>query len=267
MGCIEKVSQAAEKAHSLVCVGLDTDPDKMPEFLASEGDGVYRFNEAIIRSTSDLVCAYKPNSAFYEALGTHGIEMLQKTCETIPEDIPVILDMKRGDISNTALKYAHYAYDILGADAVTVNPYMGFDAVRPFLRSDKCVFILCLTSNTSAQDFQMLETDGVPLYEKVALSAKEWAKEGEVGLVMGATHPEALRKIRSIAGDMPILIPGVGTQGGDIETVIKECGAEPGLTIINSSRGILYSSQGEDYSMAARLSLLNLRTTINHLRE
>ena len=267
MGFIEKVSHAAEKTHSLVCVGLDTDPEKIPAFLASDDDGVYRFNEAIIRATSDLVCAYKPNSAFYEALGTRGIDILQKTCKIIPKEIPLILDIKRGDISNTALKYACYAYDILGADAVTVNPYMGFDAVRPFLRTGKCVFILCLTSNITAQDFQMLETDGVPLYERVAMAAAEWVNEGEIGLVIGATRPEAMRKIRKIIGNMPILVPGVGVQGGDIETVIKECGGNPGMTIINSSRGILYSSKDEDFSEAARSSLLNLRNTINDFRK
>ena len=266
MGFIEKIAHAAEKAQSLVCVGLDTDPEKMPAFLASDDDGVYRFNEAIIRATSDLVCAYKPNSAFYEALGSHGIDMLQNTCETIPPEIPIILDVKRGDISNTALKYAYYAYDILGADAVTVNPYMGFDAVRPFIRTGKCVFILCLTSNKTSQDFQILETDSIPLYERIAMAAAEWAKEGEIGLVMGATRPEAMRKIREITGDMPILVPGVGVQGGDIETVIKECGGNPGMTIINSSRGILYSSKGEDFSQAARLSLLKLRNIINGFR-
>ncbi len=267
MGFIEKISHAAENAQSLVCVGLDTDTEMMPAFLASDDDGVYRFNKAVIRSTSDLVCAYKPNSAFYEALGAKGIDILLRTFEIIPQEIPVILDVKRGDISNTALKYAHYAYDILGADGVTVNPYMGFDAVRPFIRPGKCVFILCLTSNKTAQDFQMLETDGVPLYERVALAAAEWAKEGEIGLVMGASRPEAMRKIREIIGDMPILVPGVGVQGGDIESVVKECGGKPGMTIINSSRSILYSSKGEDFSEAARVSLLNLRNTINDLRE
>ena len=267
MRFIDKITLASEKADSLVCVGLDTDTEKIPAFLASEDDGVYRFNEAIIQSTADLVCAYKPNSAFYEALGSHGIEMLQKTCEIIPPEIPVILDIKRGDISNTALKHAHYAYDMLGADAVTVNPYMGYDAVKPFLKSGKCVFILCLTSNPAAKDFQYLETDGIPLYERVARYAANWANEGEVGMVMGATKPEAMRKIRDIVGDMPILVPGVGAQGGDIETVVKECGGKPGLTIINSSRGILYASNGNDFSDAARLSLSNLRNTINNYRK
>jgi len=267
LGFIEKVKCAAEKANSLVCVGLDTDIEKIPACLASEEDTVYSFNEAIIQSTSELVCAYKPNSAFYEALGSRGIETLQKTCKMIPSEIPVILDIKRGDISNTAVKYADFAYDLIGADAVTVNPYMGFDAVKPFLRTGKCVFVLCITSNDSAKDFQFLDTGDGALYERVAKAAVEWACEGEVGLVVGATKSETMRKIRDIAGDMPILVPGVGAQGGDIEAVIKECGGEPGLTIVNSSRNILYASKEVDFSEAARLILLDLRNKINQFRE
>jgi len=250
LGFIEKVKCAAEKANSLVCVGLDTDIEKIPVCLASEEDAVYNFNEAIIQSTSDLVCAYKPNSAFYEALGSRGIETLQKTCKMIPSEIPVILDIKRGDISNTAVKYADFAY-----------------AVKPFLKSGKCVFVLCITSNDSAKDFQFLDTGEGTLYERVAKAAVEWACEGEVGLVVGATKPETIRKIRDIAGDMPILVPGVGAQGGDIEEVIEGCGGEPGLTIINSSRGILYASKGTDFPEAARLSLFNLRKEINQFRK
>ncbi len=267
MEFIEKVTRAAEKADSLVCVGLDTDSEKIPAELVSEDDCVYRFNEEIIRATSDLVCAYKPNSAFYEALGSSGIEALQKTCEIIPSEIPVILDVKRGDISNTALKYADFAYDVIGADAVTVNPYMGFDSVYPFFRTGKCVFILCLTSNNSAKDFQFFDTGEGPLYERVARAAVDWSNEGEVGLVVGATKPETMIKIRDIAGDMPILVPGVGAQGGDCEAVVKECGGKPGLTIINSSRGILYASNGPDFPEAARSSLLHLRDTINKYRK
>lgn len=266
MSFIDKLRQASEKADSLVCVGLDTDTAKIPSHLADEKDGVLRFNEAIIRSTHDLVCAYKPNSAFYEALGSHGIEMLRKTCDAIPPDIPVILDVKRGDIGNTAQKYAAYAYDVIGADAVTVNPYMGFDAVSPFFRENKCVFILCLTSNPSAEDFQTLDTGGIQLYERVARAAIEWSKEGEVGLVTGATRPEYIRRIRDIAGSMPLLIPGIGAQGGDIGKVIKECGGKSGETVINSSRAILYSSDSHDFPEAARASLLRLRDEINRFR-
>ncbi len=266
MSFIEKVKHAAEKTDSLVCVGLDTDMEKIPDYLAIEEDAVYRFNEAIIESTSDLVCAYKPNSAFYEALGNRGISALEKTCKIIPPEIPIILDVKRGDISNSAVKYADYSYDFIGADAVTVNPYMGFDAVKPFMRSGKCVFVLCVTSNDSAKDFQFLETGEGALYERVAKAAVRWSGEGEIGLVVGATKPETMRRIRDIVGDMPILVPGVGAQGGDIETVVRECGGNPGLTIVNSSRDILYASKEPDFPDAARLSLLSLRNNINKFR-
>jgi orotidine-5'-phosphate decarboxylase len=235
--------------------------------MISEPDNVFRFNEAIIKNTSDLVCAYKPNSAFYEALGSHGIDMLRKTCAAIPKDIPVILDIKRGDISNTARKYVDFAYNIIGADAVTVNPYMGFDAVKPFLREGKCVFVLCLTSNVSSRDFQLLATEHGPLYERVAQAAREWSNEGEIGLVVGATKSESMTRIREIVGEMPILVPGVGAQGGDIESTVKGCGGKAGMTIINSSRGILYASAGSDFQEAARASLLTLRNTINTFRE
>lgn len=178
MGCVERLQNAAEVSESLVCVGLDTDPAKLPVGLTDMGvvrslkrndfdissiaKKVLVFNLDIIEATSDLVCAYKPNSAFYEALGSCGMDILAETCRAVPSDIPVILDVKRGDIGNTAMKYAEAAYDVLGADAVTVNPYMGFDAVKPFLREGKCVFVLCLTSNPSAGDFQTLDTgDGL----------------------------------------------------------------------------------------------------------
>lgn len=267
MSFIEKITHAADRAESLVCVGLDTDPKKIPSVFADADDSVFDFNREIISATKDFVCAYKPNSAFYEALGSPGIESLRKTCEAVPSDIPVILDVKRGDISNTALKYADFAYDHIGADAVTVNPYMGFDAVKPFLRADKCVFVLCLTSNESAKDFQLLDTGDGLLYERIARASVEWAKEGEIGLVVGATKPENMRRIRDIAGDVPILVPGVGAQGGDIEAVIGECGGSSGLTVINSSRGILYASDGPDFKDAAKQSLIELRDTINIFRK
>ena len=269
MGFIEKITTCSRKADSLVCVGLDTDPHKIPEHLGCSSSGllhVLHFNEMIINATSDFVCAYKPNAAFYEAMGSSGIDLLEKTCSAIPDDIPVILDVKRGDIGNSAARYATAAYDIFGADAVTVNPYMGFDAVRPFLREDKAVFVLCVTSNPSAEDFQFLDTGDGTLYEHVARAAVTWSKEGEIGLVMGATRPEVMRKIRDIIGDMPVLVPGIGAQGGDLESVIANCGGSFGKTIINSSRGILYASQGYDFAEAARASLVELRNEINHYR-
>jgi orotidine-5'-phosphate decarboxylase len=265
MDFIDKLGIVSERANSLVCVGLDTDVAKLPEGY-HDIRGVLEFNREIIRTTSDAVCAYKPNSAFYEAMGAPGMDVLAKTREAIPSAIPVILDVKRGDIGNTAEKYAIAAYDHLGADAVTVNPYMGFDAVKPFLRPGKCVFVLCLTSNPSAANFQFLEAGGEPLYERVAKRAVAWAREGEVGLVVGATQPESLRRIRDIVGDLPILIPGIGAQGGEIRKTIDAAGGKPGLTIINSSRDILYASRGKDFAEASRKRLLTLRDEINRAR-
>ncbi len=265
MEFVEKARAAAERAGSLVCVGLDSDAARLPRGMRGAA-GILRFNREIIRSTSDAACAYKPNSAFYEALGSRGMEILVKTRELIPAHVPVILDVKRGDIGNTAKKYAAAAYDYLGADAVTINPYMGFDAVQPFLRPGKCVFVLCLTSNPSAADFQFLETGGKPLYERVAMRASEWAKEGEIGLVAGATEPEALKRIRDIAGGLPILIPGIGAQGGGIRETVEAAGWKPGLTIINSSRDILYASSGDRFAEDARRRLHALRDEINQFR-
>lgn len=259
----QKLTGCAEANNSLVCVGLDTDPEKLPAQFPRTAEGVVAFNREIIKATSNIVCAYKPNAAFYEAMGSEGIDALVKTCEAIPVAIPVILDVKRGDIGTTAERYAAAAYDIIGADAVTVNPYMGFDAVKPFLREDKGVFVLCVTSNPSADDFQMLSSEGVPLYEHVATRAVAWSEEGDIGIVMGATRPEVMASIRNLVGDMPILVPGIGAQGGDLESVIRECDAWPGTTIINSSRGILYASGGEDFAEAARSACERLRGDIN----
>ena len=258
-----QLSAAAKSRNSLVCVGLDTDPAKIPAHLGRDPAAIVPFNRAIVDATADAVCCYKPNTAFYEALGPDGIKALIETRRHIPGDIPVILDVKRGDIGTTAERYAAFAYDVVGADAVTVNPYMGFDAVRPFLRPGKGVFVLCLTSNPTAADFQFLSVDGRPLFEHVAETAVHWAKEGDIGLVAGATRPEHLARIREIAPKLPVLAPGVGVQGGDVGAVIAELGGEPGTVAINSSRGILYASGGADFADAARTACLTLRDEIN----
>ena len=256
----EKLAATSKANDSLVCVGLDTDPSRIPSCLGSGTDAVIAFNSAIIDATQDAVCAYKPNSAFYEALGPAGIEALIATCEAVPDHIPVILDVKRGDIGNTADKYAVFAYDVAEADAVTVNPYMGFDAVKPFLRSGKCAFVLCMTSNASAVDFQVDNAGGISLYERVASAANVWNSSGEIGLVVGATQPGYLRRIREIAGSLPFLVPGVGAQGGSVGKVMGECGDEPGTIVINNSRGILYASSGADFAEAARKRCLDMKS-------
>jgi orotidine-5'-phosphate decarboxylase len=265
MRFIDKLRKVSHKNNSLVCVGLDTDVNKIPAFLKEEDDPVFEFNRQIIDATRDLVCAYKPNLGFYEAMGIKGWESLRKTCEHIPPEIPVILDAKRGDIGNTAQMYARALYEVLKADAVTVSPYMGKDAVQPFLKyEDKCAFILCLTSNEGAKDFQLCRIDGKPLYEIVAEKVLSWNDEGNCGLVVGATYPDQLKRVRGIAPTLPFLIPGVGAQTGEIESTVKYgTDANGELAVINSSRGIIYASSERDFAEAARAEALKLRDRIN----
>jgi orotidine-5'-phosphate decarboxylase len=265
---IEKLQNATLKNNSLVCVGLDPDPKLMPEKLS-----VFEFNKAIIDATSDLVCAYKPNLAFYEAMGDEGMEALKNTVNYVTSGIPVIADGKRGDIGNTSKAYAKALFDILGADAATLNPYLGFDGIEPFLQyKDKGSIILCRTSNAGAADFQSLKcqtpTGLRSLYEIVAEKAESWNVNGNIGLVVGATYPDELKVIRSRHPSMPILIPGIGAQGGDVEITIKN-GASPqkDKAIINSSRQILYASKGKDFAEAARKAALALRDEINKYRK
>ncbi len=276
MTFIEKLITISRKNNSLLCVGLDTDLGKIPQSLLKDHDPIFTFNQKIIDSTCDLVCAYKPNIAFYEAHGSKGWEALKKTCEAIPKEIPVIIDAKRGDIGNTARMYAKAFFEGLGADAVTVNAYMGEDAISPFLEyENKCAFILCLTSNRGAQDFQLsllkipskAGIDGKPLYQLVAEKTLSWNKKGNCGLVVGATYPEQLQKIRGIAESLPILIPGIGAQSGEVESTVRFGTDEKGeRAIINSSRGIIYASQKEDFAEAARAEALKLRDKINLYR-
>jgi len=255
----DKLLNVSRKNESWLCIGLDPDPELMPRVE------VLQFNRAIIESTYDLVCAYKPNLAFYEALGTEGLAILEKTIKYIPGDIPVIGDAKRGDIGNTARAYARALFSVFGFDAATVNPYLGFDSVEPFISyQDKGVFILCRTSNRGALDFQDLYTNGLPLYETVARKAREWNIHSNIGLVVGATYPEDLKKVRSICPEMCLLIPGIGAQGGDLASAVG-CGADAQgeKAIINVSRQILYASEGKDFAEAARNRAEKIRKQIN----
>ena len=269
MNFVEKLNQAIEKNHSLVCVGLDTSPELIPP-----GMSVFDFNKAIIDATADLVCAYKPNIAFYEAQGEKGLDALYRTVKCVPKAIPVIGDAKRGDIGNTSEAYAKALFDQIGFDAITVSPYLGFDSVEPFLKNkDKFAFILCRTSNKGAADFQSLlcqyEGKMRPLYEVVALKASQWNTNGNVGLVVGATYPEELKTIRQAHPEMVILIPGVGAQGGDLKLVVHY-GIDKHLrgVVINSARQIIYASRGADFAIAARRAAQTLRDEINkHLAE
>lgn len=257
MRFVDQLDSAVKKNHSLLCIGLDTDLTRIPaRFLRSE-DPIFFFNREIVDSTKDLVCAFKPNSAFYEMYGIYGLSSLIKTVEYVhSHGLPVILDSKRGDVGHSSTAYAKSIFEVFKADATTVNPYLGHDSVEPFLNyQEKGVFILCLTSNTGFKDFQAAGTEE-PLYRSVARHVKEWNHYGNCGLVVGATKPEELKEIRELVGDMPILIPGVGAQGGDLEASVKYGGKR---AIINASRSILYA---EDPKAEAK----KLRDEINKYR-
>lgn len=262
-----------------VCVGLDPDMTKIPQSVKDANHNVadifVNFCANIIEVTKDIVCAYKPNSAFYERHGGEGMKALRRTIDYIHRvapDVPAVLDAKRGDIDNTNLGYVHSAFEELEADAVTVHPYLGSQALKPFLdQKDKGIIVLCRTSNKGAGEFQDLSVqadwapDGtMPLYQYVAMKvAKDWDENENCAVVVGATCPEELKIVRDIVGDMPILIPGIGAQGGDLEKTVHagkdSCGS--GM-IINSSRGIIFASNGEDFDEAARREALKLHEQI-----
>jgi len=263
----EKLRKAIQGNNSLVCVGLDPDPKLMPEKTA-----VSDFNKAIIDATANLVCAYKLNLAFYEALGDEGMDALKRTVKHIPKDILTIGDAKRGDIGNTAKAYAQAIFSIFGFDATTVNPYLGFDSIEPFLQyREKGVFILCRTSNAGALDFQSLrcetEQGHLPLFQIVARKAEQWNTYGNIGLVVGATYPEELKLIRQEHPDLPLLIPGIGAQGGELSLAVRYgVNADGEGAIINSSRQIIYASRGKDFAEAAERAARTLRDQINQHR-
>lgn len=259
----DKLAGAATRNHSRLCVGLDPDPSRIAGDVAS-------FNRAIIDATSDLVCCYKPNIAFYEALGQAGYDALRATIAAVPRDVPILLDAKRGDVDSTAERYATAVFDVLGADAVTVSPYLGRDALEPFFRyREKGIFVLCRNSNPGASDIQDLEVAGVngaePLYLRVAALADEWNGSGTVGLVVGATYPQQLERVRTRCPRLPILVPGVGAQGGALEESVRAAdNGSPTGFLVNASRGVLYAAvAGEDPATAARAAALRLRDAIN----
>lgn len=258
----DKLLKVSQQNRSWLCIGLDPDPELIPEV------SVLDFNKAIIEATTDLVCAYKPNFAFYETLGRDGISILEKTIEFMPSHIPVIGDAKRSDIGNTAKAYAKAIFTTFACDATTVNPYLGFDSIQPFLEyKDKGVFILCRTSNPGALDFQELRcATGLPLYEVVARKAKEWNTYGNIGLVVGATYPEELKRLRQLCPEMPMLIPGIGAQGGDLALAVKYgVDARGEGAIISISRQILYAASGKGFAEAARRAAMEFRDQINYL--
>jgi orotidine-5'-phosphate decarboxylase len=271
MHFIDRLRQRWHEAGTLVCVGLDPEPAKFPARVKDDADAVLAFCRAIVDATADLACAFKPQIAHFAALGAEdALQRLIAHIHAAHPGVPVILDSKRGDIGSTARNYAIEAFDRYGADAVTVNPYLGRDSLQPFLdRADKGVVILCRTSNAGAGDLQDLVVDGRPLYQHVAAkAAREWNANGNVALVVGATWPEQLRDVRAIVGEMPFLVPGVGAQGGDVEAVVANGRTRDGTgLLISSSRAILYASDGDDFADAARGAARALRDAINAARE
>ena len=266
-GFVTRLRAAWDEKNSLACVGLDPQIERLPAYIAARASPIFQFNKAIIDATADLVCAYKPQFAHYAACEAE--DQLERTIEYIHRaypDIPVILDAKRGDVGSTAEKYAIEAFERYGADAVTVNPYLGGDSLEPFLRyADRGVVIVCRTSNLGARDLQDLDVGGRKLYAAVAdLAATQWNSRGNCLLVVGATYPQELAEVRAIAGDMPFLVPGVGAQGADVRAAVAAGQSADGRgLIVSSSRAIIHASSGADFAAAARAATLLLRDQVN----
>jgi len=276
----QKLEKIVKKNNSLLCIGLDPDLEKIPQHLRKHEDPLFTFNRLLIDATHDLACAYKPQIAHYSALGIQGLGSLLKTVDYLTHkypEIPIILDAKRADIGLTSKLYAKEAFDVFGTDAVTVNPYFGLDSLLPFLqRKDKGVIILCRTSNKGALDFQDLEVYSssdqakpeIPLYLYIARKVQIWNKTyGNCLLVVGATWPEQLKKVREIVPDMFLLVPGVGAQGGNLEKTLKNgLRKDKSGLIIHASRAIMYASKGEDFADKARVEAEKIRNIINKYR-
>ena len=263
----QRLFDAIKSKSSFLCVGLDTDLEKIPSHLLDTEDPIFEFNKAIIDATKDLVVAYKPNTAFYEALGYEGMKSLKRTIEYIPDDILCIADAKRGDIGNTSRMYAKSFFEHYKADALTVAPYMGSDSVQPFLEYEgKWVIILGLTSNKGSEDFQHLPLGkGGELYHEVLSVCQTYGSLDNIMFVVGATQAEYVSEIRRIIPDHFLLVPGVGAQGGSLSEVCKAgLNNHVGL-IVNSSRGIIYASKGEDFADAARVKAQNMQTEMSEI--
>lgn len=274
MTFINKLAAAWAANDSLLCVGLDPDIAKFPAQLQGQPQSIYAFCKAIIDATAGMACAFKPQIAYFAALRAE--DQLEAICDYLRKTypaIPIVLDAKRGDIGATAEQYAREAFERYGADAVTVNPYMGYDSVAPYLEwKDRGVIVLCRTSNPGGSDLQFLTADGTPIYQHVAhLVADKWNTSGQCGLVVGATFPDELAQVRRIVGDMPLLVPGIGAQGGDIQATVNAGKTANGTgMMINSSRAILYAKPdekaGEDFTQAARRVAMETRDAINRFR-
>ncbi len=268
---IQQLQAAAQANDSMLCVGLDPDISRLPTVAGQRwaGDAAkfYDFCAAIVDASADLAIAFKPQIAYFAAVGAEDqLEKLIAHIRQVAPQVPVILDAKRGDIGSTAAQYAREAYERFDADAVTLSPYMGFDSVEPYLPyAGKGTFLLCRTSNPGGDDLQNLDlASGEKLYERVArLAAQDWNRNGQMGLVVGATYPQEIARVRALAPTLPLLIPGVGAQGGDADATVKAAWAGAGSCVINSSRAILYASDGADFADAARRVALETRAQLN----
>ncbi len=275
MTFLEQLKHATERQRSVLCVGLDPEPAKFPVHLSGKPDAIYEFCARIVDATSDLVCAFKPQIAYFAAHRAEAqLEQLIAHIRRVAPTIPVILDSKRGDIGSTAEQYAIEAFERFGADAVTLSPFMGFDSIEPYVkRHGKGAFLLCRTSNPGGDDLQtrrLADIAGQPrLFEHLAYLAQgPWNLNGQLGLVVGATYPDEIARVREIAPSLPLLIPGVGAQGGDAAATLKaglrmQDEQISGPIIVNSSRAILYASQGEDFAQAARNAALQSRAALS----
>lgn len=268
----QKLDNIVKKNNSLFCLGLDPNRDKIPPSIASKNHPLFEFNKKIIEASFDLVCCYKPNSAFYESQGVEGIKQLKMTCDFLKSEypqIPIIYDAKRGDIGATNEQYASYIFDYIRADAVTLHPFSGKEGMKEFLnREDKGCIIWCKSSNHGGGEFQNLLVEGEPLYIKIAKNVSSfWNKNDNCMLVVGATYPTELKEIRSIVGDMTLLIPGIGVQGGSVEESVKAgLNSKKRGVIMSTSRAVLYASSEKDFAQKAREEAQKLKDEINKYR-
>jgi orotidine-5'-phosphate decarboxylase len=262
------LGKICDDKNSHVCVGLDVDIDKIPEFLRQSDDPLFEFSKAIIDTTEEFAAAFKINTAFFEAYGVYGWQALAKIVKYLPDSVLKIADAKRGDIGNTSRMYAKAFFKELSFDAMTINPYLGFDGIAPFIENgEKGVFILCVTSNDGAQDFQKVSDGKRFLFENVAIKALQWNDKNNCGLVVGATHPTELKRVRDLTPGLPFLVPGVGKQGGDLVLAVKYTLGNPtDGAIFNSSRGIIYASSGKDFAEIAAQKTSELKNSINNLK-
>ncbi len=273
MNFIQQLHKAEQLNHSLLCVGLDPDPARFPGAWKGDASRIYDFCSSIVDATKDLVIAFKPQIAYFAAHRAEDqLEQLMAHIKRVAPHVPVILDAKRGDIGSTAEQYAKEAFERYQADAVTLSPFMGFDSIEPYLRyPDKGAILLCRTSNTGGNDWQMQRLADVPgqprLFEHLAaLAQTAWNKNGQLGLVVGATYPEEIARVREFAPTLPLLIPGVGAQGGDADATVRAGLRSDGLIIVNSSRAVLYASSGDDFAAAARRAAQQTREQLNQAR-